>query len=234
MENLSNNLDFAQIFNNLAFFQNFEEKYIDFSKFSKNLDFSLNIRKSRLLSKILEIISFLQWFLIIFYLVKSFDNLDFVRNFRKITIFLNIFEKSWFWSKKFEFPIYSKFTKSVDFGPMFRKSRFLWKFLKMSLMLKIYKNLDSGLNFRKSSVQTFENLDIGQNCRKILFFAKKNWISNLSNFRKFYLFCHFFLISNLVKIMDNPDLLQLTKNHDLSEIYEKSQICSKFPERFRL
>ena len=192
MENLSNNLDFAQIFNNLAFFQNFEEKYIDFSKFSKNLDLSLNIRKSRLLSKILEIISFLQWFLIIFYLVKSFDNLDFVRNFRKITIFLNIFEKSWFWSKNFEFPIYSKFTKSVDFGLMFRKSRFLWKFLKMSLMLKIYKNLDSGLNFRKCSVQNFWKSRYWSKLSKNLVFCQKKWISNLSNFRKFYLFCHFF------------------------------------------
>ena len=37
----------------LAFFQNFKEKYIDFffSKITKNLYFSLNIRKSRLLLK---------------------------------------------------------------------------------------------------------------------------------------------------------------------------------------
>ena len=61
-------------------------------KFAKNLDFSLNFPKSRLLSKISEIITIFVIIFVISNLIKIFDILDFVRNFRKITNFLKVYE----------------------------------------------------------------------------------------------------------------------------------------------
>ena len=91
-----NSLDFAQIFNNLeVFFQNSKEKYIDFLfKIYEKSWFKPKYSKISTFVKILVIISIFVIILIIFYLIKSFGNLDFVRNFRKLTIFLKIFEKS--------------------------------------------------------------------------------------------------------------------------------------------
>ena len=100
-------------------------------------------------------------------------------------------------------------------------------------MFKSYKNLVVGLNFLKCSVQIFGNLYIGQYLRKILFLAKISKFRICQNFGNCIYFCHFFIISNLVKIMVNLDFFfELSKNHDFSEIYEICQICSKFSEKY--
>ena len=101
-------------------------------------------------------------------------------------------------------------------------------------MVKIHKNFDFGLNVRKCSVQIFGNLDNGKNFRKILLLAK---ISKILNFQIFgnSIFFFFYMIPNLVKIMVNPDFFfwNWRKITIFLKFYEKSQICLKFPEKFR-
>ena len=66
-------------------------------------------------------------------------------------------------------------------------------------MVKIYKNLDVGLNVRKCSVHIFGNLYIGQ-------YFRQNLLSQNFEIVKFSeiisILVIFFIISNLVKIMD--------------------------------
>ena len=130
-------LIFAKIFNNLAFvFQNFKEKYIVFFfQNSRKIFFSLNIRKSRLLSKYWKLSWSLSQFLIISYLIKfsvilileksrfssifsknldfgqNFWILDFIQNFRKVWILVQCFVSLDFCQNFWKSPLWSKFTK---------------------------------------------------------------------------------------------------------------------------
>ena len=137
-------------------------------KFYTNLDFSQNFEKSRFWWKFWNNST----------PVKKFGNLDFSENikiykslnfsqiFQQILIFVNIvdfvdiLEKSRFWSHSSEISILTKFSTNLDFGQNFRKSRFSWKFTRVSILVKIFKksrfwskfstNYDFCKNFRKS------------------------------------------------------------------------------------
>ena len=149
-----------------------------------------------------------------------------------MTIFLKIFEKSWFWSKILNSRFYLKFTKSMDFGPMFRKSRFLSNF----------ENLPNGHNLQKSRLWYKYSKMLGTNIWKYWYFRKiwlsanisKSWICQI--FRNSIYFWHVSIIPNLVTIMVNLNfLVKIDKKITIFlKFYEKYQICSKFPEKFRL
>ena len=158
--------------------------------------------------KILEIISLFSLFLIISHLIK-------------VSVIL-ILEKSRFSSYFRKILI---LLKIFDF-------RFDSKFLKISLMVKIYKNLDFGVKFRKCSVQILGNVDIGQYFRKSCFQPKFRKSRNCQIFGNSIYFCHFFIIPNLVTIMGA--FFSLPKITIFLKFYVKSQICSKFQEKFRL
>ena len=61
-KNFDENFDFAKFSIISLFFENLKKNKSVFFRFSKNLDFSLRIRKYLLLSKISEIISFFHYF----------------------------------------------------------------------------------------------------------------------------------------------------------------------------
>ena len=151
------------------------------SKFSKNLDFSHIFFKSRFLSKFSGIISgFLSKFLIISYLVQIFDIPNFVQNFRKITISLKIFKESRFWSKLFKISIIvNLYTKIVIFVNSSENLDFSRDFRNISILVELLKKTSDLVNFsekkirlrKKSSkisivVKDFGNLHFGQNFRE--------------------------------------------------------------------
>ena len=121
-EKFSNNLDFAQIFNNLLFCQNFEEKYIVFFfiKIHEKSWFQPRYSKISTFVKILEIISF---FVIIF------DNLLFNQSFGKKSRFSPIF------------------SKNLDFGQNFWILDFIQNFGKIWILVQCFVNLDFCQNF---------------------------------------------------------------------------------------
>ena len=61
-------------------------------------------------------------------------NFDLGHNFRKISIWVEIFENSLFWSK---------FSKNLDYGRNFRK---------ILILVEIFENRDVGRDFRKISI----------------------------------------------------------------------------------
>ena len=77
----------------------------------------------------------------------------------------------------------SKFLENLDFSQNFAKSRFRSKFCKNSILVKILENLECGQNSRKISilVKILENLDFGQIIRN-LNFGKKTFLDNLDFF----------------------------------------------------
>ena len=66
-----------------------------------------------------------------------------------------------------------------------------------------------------------------------MFLAKILKIPNLSNFRKLSrLLSKIIIISNLAKIMDNPDFFENCRKITILLIFdETSQFCSKFAEK---
>ena len=98
-------------------------------------------------------------FLMIPNLVKIFDNLDFVQNFRKIMI-----------SQKFnrKISILGKIFENVDFGLNFWKTSFWSKFSEFSILVKIVKKFRFWSIFLSISilVKISQNVDSGK--KKIL------------------------------------------------------------------
>ena len=85
-------------------------------------------------------------------MVKIYKNLEFGQNFRKIQILIKIVGNSRFWSKLTKMSISDKTAKNLlIIVKIFEKFRFVSIFMKISILVKIH-----------------EDLDFGQNCRKIL------------------------------------------------------------------
>ena len=179
-----------------------KRKFRCWSKFLDNLNFGQNFRKSWFYSKVSKNLAFRQYFQKISMLVKISENVDFGKKFLNISILVKFFWKSRFRSKFLEFSIY------------LQTNLFLGKIFKLLNPVKIVVNyLDFCQNFRKSwfwsqfikfllLIKIFENVDVGQNFRKILISVKiflKSW-----HWSKF------------------------SKNLDFSQDYRKSRFCQKF------
>ena len=159
--------------------------------------------------------------------------MDFGQNFRKISILVKNFENLDFgqnsWNSRFIF-------KQSWFGPKFSNHWILSKiivnylnfcqnFQKILILVKIYKILDF--------IKIFENVDFGQNFRKILISAKILWKTwHWSKFSKNLHFSQDFwksrflskisiIMSNFVKIMKIPNLVMIFDNLDFIQTFQK-------------
>ena len=89
-----------------------------------------------------------------------------VKVFETISILVNFFAKSRYWSK---------FLENVDFRLSFLKTSFWSKFSKFSILVKIVKKSRFSSIFSQNLilVNIFEHFDFGQNFQKCWFWLKK-------------------------------------------------------------